>query len=260
MEGVEAQEGRLAERVATDQQLREAVAEERDVLHEVRADSDRPVAELVPRQQVTGEREEEGQQQEDDADHPVELAGLLVRPGKEGAHHVEEHGEHHEMGRPTVDVAHELPEADAGAEVLHVSVGRADRGRVEEHQVHAGEHEDEEQHRDDEPQPERVAQSQHSRRDLHRVEVEEEVGERLQRPPAWSVDVGVAEHRSPRVAALDSRRDAGAGRVGLAGFEGVASWGFGAVGAVAGNRRRLHVSHWSTPSRAPSTTPQEGTG
>ena len=73
------------------------------------------------------------------------------------------------------------------------------RRRVEEHEVHAGQHEDDEQHGDDEPEPERVAHAQHTRRDLHRVEVQEEVRERLQRPTAWRVEVGVAEHRAPRV-------------------------------------------------------------
>ena len=69
------------------------------------------------------------------------------------------------MGRPAVDVAHELTEADAGAEVLHVAVRGADRGRVEEHEVDAGDDQDAEQHRGDEAEPERVADAQHPGRD-----------------------------------------------------------------------------------------------
>ena len=45
--------------------------------------------------------------------HPVELAGFLVGAGVEHADEMEEHHEHHEMGRPPVDVADQLPEPDA---------------------------------------------------------------------------------------------------------------------------------------------------
>ena len=75
-------------------------------------------------------------------------------------------------------------------------------------------HEDPEQHRDDEAEPERVADPQHPGRDLDRVQVQEEVGERLEGPAPRRVERRVAEHRPPHVAALDPGRDPGARRVG----------------------------------------------
>ncbi len=186
----------------------ELAADERHVVHEVGADGHGPVRELVPRQQVPGEREREREQQQHHADHPVELARLLVRAGVEHAHEVQRDDEHHEVRRPAVHVADQLPEADAGLQVLHVAVRAVDRRRVHEHQVHAGDEQDAEQHRGDEPEPERVADPQHALRDLDRVHVQEEVAERLQRAAARRVELRVAEHRAPRVAALHACRDA----------------------------------------------------
>ena len=145
----------------------------------------------------------EREQQQHHADHPVELARLLVRAGVEHAHEVEADDEHHEVRGPAVDVPDQLPEADAGLEVLHVAVRGADRRRVHEHQVHARDEQYPEQHRRDEAEAERVAQAQHALGDLDRVEVEEEVAERLERAASRRVELRVAEHRAPRVAALD---------------------------------------------------------
>src|SRR5712692_11204687 len=71
--------------VAQSQELRAGalVPEHRRSAGHVRADGDGPDRELVPRQQVPGEGEEQGQHEEDDADVPVELAGRLVGPGHE---------------------------------------------------------------------------------------------------------------------------------------------------------------------------------
>ena len=85
------------------------------VVDEVGADGDRPVAQLVPRQEVAGEGQAEREHQQDDADDPVELARLLVGTRVERPHQVEDDGEHHEVGRPPVHVADQLAEADAGA-------------------------------------------------------------------------------------------------------------------------------------------------
>src|SRR3712207_8479981 len=52
---------------------------------EVRPDGHRPDRELVPRQEVPREREPERQEQQDDADDPVELAWGLVGPRVEHA-------------------------------------------------------------------------------------------------------------------------------------------------------------------------------
>src|SRR5204862_2752163 len=54
------------------------VTEHRRRTTHVAPDGHRPDRELVPRQQVAREREEQGQDQEEHADHPVELTGRLV--------------------------------------------------------------------------------------------------------------------------------------------------------------------------------------
>ena len=183
----------------------------------------------------------ERDQQEHHADHPVELAWLLVGAGVEDAHEMQSDDEHHEVRRPPVDVPDQLSEADAGLEVLHVAVGRADRRRVHEHQVDAGHEQDAEQHRGDEAEPERVPDPQHALGDLDRIQVQEEVAERLQGAAPWRVELRVAEHRTVRVAALDPRGDSVVDRR-AAGFEPV----------------EIDVSHESAPSREPSTVHPAG--
>src|SRR2546429_3032055 len=65
------------------------VAEDRRRAAHVGADGHRPDGQLVPRQQVAGEREQQRQHEQDHADHPVELARRLVRAGQEHAEHVQ---------------------------------------------------------------------------------------------------------------------------------------------------------------------------
>ena len=67
---------------------------------------------------------------------------------------MENDGQHHQVSRPTVDVADQLAEADPGAELLHVAVGRADRRCVEEHEVNTGDDKHAEEHGDDETETE----------------------------------------------------------------------------------------------------------
>jgi hypothetical protein len=128
MQRVEAQQGHLSDLVATDEQVAQRPPEHGHVVDEVGADRDGPVAELVPRQQVAGEGEAEGGDEQAHAEHPVELAGVLVRAREEHPDEVQDDDHHHQVGRPPVDVADELPEADAGAQALHVAVGRGDGG------------------------------------------------------------------------------------------------------------------------------------
>ncbi len=177
-------------------------------MHEVRADRDRPVRQLVPGEQIAREGEAERDQQQHHADDPVELAGFLVGTGVEDAHEMERDDEHHEVRRPAVHVADQLPEAHAGLQVLHVAVRGTDRRCVDEHQVYARHEQYPEEHHGDEAEPERVAHAQDAPGDLDGVHVQEDVAERLQRAPAGRVGLRVAEHRTPRVTALESRGDA----------------------------------------------------
>ena len=218
MQRVETQEGVLPDLGPADQQVLEPAAEKRHVVHETGADGHRPVRQLVPRQEISREGEQECEHQQHHADDPVELTRLLVGARVEDAHHVQPHHQHHEVRSPTVHVSDQLPEADAGLQMLHVAVRRAHRRCVHEHQVHAGNEQYPEEHHGDEPEAERVAHAQDALRDLDRVHVQEDVAERLERPPAGSVLLGVTEHRPPRVAALDAGGDAVVDRR-AAGFE-----------------------------------------
>ena len=107
---------------------------------------------------------------------------------------------------------------------------------------------DAEQHRDDEAEPERVAHPQHPGRDLDRVQVQEEVGERLERPTSRRVELWVAEHRAPHVAALDPGGDAVVDRRASRRLERP-------VGSVDRQSMRSRL-----PRRGPSTARRVGTG
>src|SRR5947209_20527256 len=82
----------------------------------VRADRDRPDRELIPRQQISGERQEQRQDEEDDADVPVELAWRLVRAGHEDAEHVQPDGDDHRVRTPAMHLTHD-PEGRLLAQV-----------------------------------------------------------------------------------------------------------------------------------------------
>ena len=254
---VEPQQRRLPDLLPADEEVLQRPAEPGDVVDEIGPDGDRPVAQLVPREQVAGEGQAEREHQQHHTDDPVELPRLLVRAGEERPHQMEDHDEHHQVGRPPVHVADELTEPDAGLELLHVAVRGADRGRVEEHQVDAGDDQDPEEHRGDEAEAERVADPQHPRRDLHRVQVQEEVGERLQGATARRVERRVTEHRPPEVAALDpARRRLRRGRR----RPSVRARRVARPALAFRARWRLDVSHEPTPWRGPSKAHRAGSG
>ena len=106
-----------------------------------------------------------------------------------------------------MDVPNQLSETNAGLELLHVAVGGSDRWRVDEHQIDTRHEKYSEQHRRDESKPERVTDTQNALGDLDRIEMKEEVAERLQGAAPWRVELRVAEHRTVRIAALDPRHD-----------------------------------------------------
>jgi len=100
-----AKKGVLADLEAAQQQQLAGGVEQRRERGHVGADGDGPESDLVPRQQVTGEREEHGQEQEHHANDPVELTRWLVGAVIKDSHHVQEDEEHHQVRRPSVDVA-----------------------------------------------------------------------------------------------------------------------------------------------------------
>ena len=162
MEHVEADERRLLDAAPADQEL---ARRRSDVGHrggDVGADRHGPVGELVPRQQVSGEGEEERQEEHRDADDPVPLAllvltgAVLVRAGQEDADEVQEHDRDHEVRRDPVHRADPRAEGDDVLDVLDGGVGPFDRRDVEKEQRQPGEHEEEQQGRRRGAEPERV--------------------------------------------------------------------------------------------------------
>ena len=80
--------------------------------HRVR-DAQARARELVVGERVAGEAVGEAEQQQRDADHPVDLARPAERAGEEDAHEVGDDRAEEEQRRPVVDLAHH----QAGAHV-----------------------------------------------------------------------------------------------------------------------------------------------
>ena len=153
-------------------------------LRDVRADGDCPVGQLIPRQEVSRERQPECRHEQRQADQPVELARLSVRGRIEGARHVEDHRDHHHVSGPAVDVPHEAAGRHHEVDVLDRLVGDVGVGLVIEHQQHAGHERDEKRRhaRNPEARGRRPAQAPAVR--AHRVEMKEDVAEDKRRAAA----------------------------------------------------------------------------
>src|SRR5258708_780733 len=88
-----------ASRAPADEQEAHLLADERRGTGHIRADGHGPDAQLIPRQQVAGEAQEEGAEQQNRADGPVELTRRAVRARIEHAQHVQKHHDDHAVGR-----------------------------------------------------------------------------------------------------------------------------------------------------------------
>src|SRR5688572_14239059 len=89
---VEANESVRADLEATAHDEDHRVTEDGGRTHHVRTDGDGPQRQLVPGQQVAREAEEEGEDEQDDAYHPVELTRRLISTGVKDSHHMQQHG------------------------------------------------------------------------------------------------------------------------------------------------------------------------
>ena len=160
---VEANQRRLIDRASTEQQLAHRRPDERNRRGDVGADRHRPVRELIPRQQVAGERQQQRQEQHGDADHPVLLAllalpdAVLVGAGQEHPHQVKEDRRDHEVRGEPVHRSNPRAERDDVLDVLDRGVGALDRRHVQKEQRSARQHEHEQQRGRRGAEPERVA-------------------------------------------------------------------------------------------------------
>ena len=109
---VEASHDLGAGELAAEQQERGPGADQRDALDHAVDDAQTVAREQVVGQRVPGEALGHREDEQDEADHPVELAGLAEGAGEEDAQHVHaDAGDEHERG-PVVDLTHEQTTAD----------------------------------------------------------------------------------------------------------------------------------------------------
>ena len=110
VKGEEPAQRGAADGLAREDEARDLVAHDRHASRLCRAHDDRPDGGLVPPEQLAGERQREGEQQEDRAGEPVELAGELVRGHQVGAGHVDADQQHHGRCAEIVHAAEESAE------------------------------------------------------------------------------------------------------------------------------------------------------
>src|SRR2546427_3624810 len=95
-----------------EQQAGELVADHRGRTAHVDPDVRGALAQVVRGQQVPGVAERQGEQEQDDTQDPVQLAGLLVCACEVHAAHVEEDRGNHDVRGPVVHAADDEPERD----------------------------------------------------------------------------------------------------------------------------------------------------
>jgi hypothetical protein len=130
--------------VSAQQQKVNLAADQRNCGGQVGADGDGPECKLVPGQQVTRVAEQQRDQKEHYADHPVELARSSVRTAIEDFKHVREDQEDHQLRRPAVQIPEKESRRYDKLQVLHVGVGLRHRRVVVKHEQNAGDDKDQE--------------------------------------------------------------------------------------------------------------------
>ena len=175
VEHIEAQQGVGVDLIPSEEQEVNLAADEGNRGGDVGANGDGPVGELIPGEQVAGVAEEQGDEEQDDADDPVELAWSAVGSAIEDFEHVREDEEDHGLCGPAVEVAQEESGGDDKLQVLHVGVGLGHGGVVVEHEQDAGNDEDEKGAQGKGSEVPGGAELQHPGADLGGEEVEEEI-------------------------------------------------------------------------------------
>ena len=130
--------------------------DDRRIAHHVGSYGNGPQCKLVPRQQVTGERQEQCEREQDNADYPVEFAWCFVCAMVKNARHVQKHAEHHEVCTPTMHVAHHQTERHRSLQRLNVLPCIGCSWSVEEHQENAGDSKQDKQEEAEAAEAERV--------------------------------------------------------------------------------------------------------
>ena len=175
------------------------MTEERRGPPHVRADRYRPDGQLIPREQIAGEGQQQREDQQCHPNHPVKLTGGLIRPGHEDAEHVQPDRDHHPMRRPAMHVAHQHPEGHVEFEILEVRVGIFRYRPVVEHEVNTRHHRHQKHEKGDPPHAPREPQPGGVLADLGGMEVQPHVPRDHEDAVAWGILIAVAENRLPRL-------------------------------------------------------------
>jgi hypothetical protein len=112
--------------LAAEQQEGHPGADQRDRQRDRVEDPQADAAEQVVGQRVAGEALAQGQEQQRDADQPVDLAGPAEGAGEEDAAQVDHDRGHEHQRRPVVHLAHQQPGADLERQPQHRVVGGRD--------------------------------------------------------------------------------------------------------------------------------------
>ena len=119
---VQAADDRRARELAAEEEERDPGADERDALDHAVDDAQAVAREQVVGERVAGEALGHGEDEQHEADHPVELARLAERAGEEDAQHVQADDGDEEQRGPVVDLAHEQAAADVERDVQRGAV------------------------------------------------------------------------------------------------------------------------------------------
>ena len=117
----------VARELAAEQEERHVGADDRDRLHEAVRDPQAGAGQQVVGQRVAGEALEDAEQEQQGADHPVELARLAERAGEEDAQHVDDHRGDEDHRGPVVHLPHQQAAADVEGDVQRRGVGLGHR-------------------------------------------------------------------------------------------------------------------------------------
>ncbi len=144
-----------------EQEHRDVRADDRHGQDRALREADTGAGEQVVRERVAGETGEHAEDEQQEAEQPVDLTRLAERAGEEDAHHVHEHAGEEDDRRPVVDLPDQQTAAHVEADVerrlvrlthqlsLHRAVAAVvlhlvHRRVEEQHQVHTREDDDDE--------------------------------------------------------------------------------------------------------------------
>ena len=113
----------VAGELAAEQEERHVGADHRGRLEEAVGRLEPRAGEQVVGQRVAGEALDRAEQQQDAADHPVQLTGLAERAGERHPHQVDHHRGDEDHRRPVVHLPHQETAADVEGDVQRRGVG-----------------------------------------------------------------------------------------------------------------------------------------